>query len=145
MSAPPSPEAALFKDAEYFNRLGADLFPGRVGVEALSIDDTKVTCKLTIRPDHLTVNGMLHGAVMVVLADTACGYGTIALLPKGAKGHATIDLSCNLLRTATEGSIHCDAVPMHLGRSTHVWDSRIIHKETGRTLALFRCTQMILW
>lgn len=145
MSIQPSPEAPLSKNAEYFNRLGADLFPGSVGIETQSIDDAKVTCKLTIRPDHLTVNGMLHGAVMVVLADTACGYGTIALLPEGAKGHATIDLSCNLLRTATEGSILCDAVPVHIGRSTHVWDARITHEETGRTLALFRCTQMILW
>jgi hypothetical protein len=57
MSTPQSPEVSQIKNAEYFNYIGADLFPGRVGIETLSIDDTMVTCKLTIRPDHLTVNG----------------------------------------------------------------------------------------
>ena len=139
------PETRPAMDADYFNRLGANLFPGFVGVEFLSVTPKQVICRLNVRKHHLAVNGMLHGATIVTLADNACGCGTIALLPEGSKGHATIELKCNFLSSVREGFIRCEAIPLHLGRSTHVWDARVFHEETGRILAFFRCTQMILW
>ncbi len=133
------------KDAAYFNQASQGLFPGLVGVEFLAVDRERVDCCMVIRPDHLAINGFLHGATVVTLADTATGCGTIALLPEGAKGHATVELKCNFLSTARDGKLLCHAVPIHLGRSTQVWDARVFHEETERNLGLFRCTQMILW
>ena len=87
----------------------------------------------------------LHAGSVVALADTAAGYGCVANLPKGATGFTTIELKSNHLGTAQEGTVDCLAKAAHLGRTTQVWDSVVGHRETGRTIALFRCTQMVLY
>ena len=74
-----------------------------------------------------------------------CGYGCMAHLPEGAKGFTTIELKSNFLGTALDGTIYVEARPVHLGRTTQVWDAVVRHRETGKTVALFRCTQMVLW
>ena len=79
------------------------------------------------------------------LADTAAGYGCTANLPPGAVGFTTIELKSNHLGTAREGLITCIARATHAGRTTQVWDAEVIHADTGKTIALFRCTQMILY
>ena len=79
------------------------------------------------------------------LADTMCGYGCIAHLPEGASGFTTIELKSNHLGTALAGTIYVEARPFHLGRTTQVWDAIVRHRETDKKIALFRCTQMVLW
>lgn len=81
----------------------------------------------------------------VALADKAAGYGCIANLPARALGFTTMELKSNHLGTAREGTIDCVAKAAHLGRTTQVWDAVVTHRETRRTLALFRCTQMLLY
>jgi uncharacterized protein (TIGR00369 family) len=81
----------------------------------------------------------------VALADTACGYGCRAHLPEGAEGFTTIELKSNFLGTARDGVIECVAVPAHMGSTTQVWDATVTRRSDGRTIALFRCTQMILY
>jgi uncharacterized protein (TIGR00369 family) len=81
----------------------------------------------------------------VTLADTACGYACVAHLPDGASGFTTLELKSNHVGTARDGHIEVHATPSHLGRTTQVWDATVTHRETARTIALFRCTQMILW
>jgi len=81
----------------------------------------------------------------VTLADTSCGYACMANLPAGATGFTTIELKSSFLGTAREGTLDCVATAQHRGRTTQVWDAVVTHRETGRTIALFRCTQMILW
>jgi len=90
-------------------------------------------------------NGYLHAGTVVTLADTLCGYGCIANLPGDASGFTTIELKSNHLGTALEGTIVGVATPLHRGKTTQVWDAVVTHKESGRTLAVFRCTQMILY
>ena len=90
-------------------------------------------------------NGFLHAGSVVTLADTTCGYGCFANLPDGATGFTTIELKSNHLGTAREGTIVSRATPVHLGKTTQVWDAVVTHKETGRTIALFRCTQLVLY
>lgn len=82
---------------------------------------------------------------MIGLADTLCGYACVASLPEGASGFTTVETKSNHLGTATEGTIACTATMAHGGRTTQVWDAIVTHKETGKTIALFRCTQMVLW
>ena len=82
---------------------------------------------------------------MVTLADTASGYGCIVNLPEGASNFTTIELKSNHLGTAREGTLTCTAKVEHKGRNTQVWDAVVKSKETGKTIALFRCTQMILY
>jgi 1,4-dihydroxy-2-naphthoyl-CoA hydrolase len=91
----------------------------------------------------LAPNGYLHAGTVVALADTACGYGCMASLPDGATGFTTVELKTNFLGTAREGSLVCVATRLHGGRTTQVWDA--IVRDGEKTLALFRCTQLLLY
>jgi len=100
---------------------------------------------LPVVPHLLAPNGFLHAGALVTLADTAAGYGCVANLPAGANGFTTIELKSNHLATALDGHVDCIARPAHAGRTTQVWDATVTHRESGRTLVLFRCTQMVLY
>jgi uncharacterized protein (TIGR00369 family) len=82
---------------------------------------------------------------VVTLADTSCGLPTRALLPEGSSGFTTLELKSNHLSTAREGRISAVATNVHAGRTTQVWDAVVTNEVTGKTVALFRCTQSVLW
>ena len=130
---------------ERFRNFGDGHLPGLLGMHVVALEEGLIEMELTIRQEVLSPNGYLHAATVVGLADTASGFGCIAHLPDGASNFTTIELKSNFLGTAQSGTIACAARPAHLGRTTHVWDATVIHRETGKTIALFRCTQMILW
>jgi 1,4-dihydroxy-2-naphthoyl-CoA hydrolase len=66
-------------------------------------------------------------------------------LPAGATLFTTVELKSNFLGTATEGTIACVARPAHLGNTTQVWDAIVTGRASARTIALFRCTQLVIW
>jgi 1,4-dihydroxy-2-naphthoyl-CoA hydrolase len=129
---------------EQFVELGRDRLPGLIGVEVDSVEEGAVRMHLSLRPELLAPNGYLHAATVVALADSACGYGCIASLPEGATGFTTIELKTNFLGTALDGTLHCESKRVHGGRTTQVWDATVAN-ESGKTLALFRCTQLLLY
>jgi uncharacterized protein (TIGR00369 family) len=131
--------------AEHFKAFGAGHLPGLVGVEILSVTEAGVDSRLVVRREVMAPNGFLHGATVIALADTSCGYGCVAHLPEGAKGFTTIELKTNFVGTARDGAIFCRATPLHLGRTTQVWDAVVTVEGTDTRIALFRCTQMVLW
>ena len=92
---------------------------------------------------HMAPNGFLHAASLIGLMDSACGYGCVATLPEGAIGFTTLELKSNFLSTVREGVVSCEARLVHGGRTTQVWDATATAGD--KTLALFRCTQMILY
>ena len=132
-------------DVDELIRRSQGRFPGWVGLEMVAIQPERVSMRLVLRQEHLAPNGYLHAGVIVTLADTACGYGALAHLPRGASNFTTLELKSNFVGTAREGAIVCDAVPVHLGRGTQVWDAEARNEANGQRLALFRCTQMVLW
>lgn len=119
--------------------------PGLIGVQLTDVGDGFAEARLDIRPELWAPNGFLHAATVIALADTLCGFGCSTNLPEGASGFTTIEVKSNFLGTATEGSISARATMVHGGRTTQVWDAPVIHDQTGKTIALFRCTQMVLW
>ena len=131
--------------AESMKDRGVGKLPGLLGIKLLSVAEGLLVAELKVREELLAPNGYLHAASVVGLADTMCGYGCISHLPEGAKGFTTIELKSNFLGTALDGTIYVEARPTHLGRTTQVWDAVVRHRETGKTIALFRCTQMVLW
>jgi uncharacterized protein (TIGR00369 family) len=126
------------------NKEGRDGFPGLLGIEVDEVADGVVRAHLPVRPELLAPNGYLHAGAVIALADTACGYGCILSLPDDGIGFTTIELKTNFLRTALTGTIACDANRLHGGRTTQLWDATV-SDEAGRTLALFRCTQLVLY
>ena len=130
---------------ENFLNRGDRNLPGLLGIRITALEENQIEMELPLREAVLAPNGYLHAASIIGLADTASGYGCIAHLPDGAINFTTIELKSNFLGTAKTGTIACVAKPAHLGRNTQVWDAVVTHKDTGRTIALFRCTQMVLW
>lgn len=126
-----------------FHDLQAGTLPDLLGLRVDSIEDGAIVLSMTVTASHLAPNGFLHAASVIALADTAAGYGCVAHLPEGATGFTTIELKSNFLGTALEGVVSATATLVHGGRATQVWDATVT--ASGRTLALFRCTQMILW
>ena len=133
------------KTLEEWNAKGADYLPGHLGISFDRIGRDGVEARLVVARRHMAWNGFLHAGTIITMADTCCGYGTVANLPDGARGFTTVELKSNHLGTAREGVVECTATPSHIGRTTQVWDAVVKHKDTGKTMALFRCTQIILY
>ena len=131
--------------AESFNGRSAGHLPGLVGLKILSVRPEGLESRVEVRRELMAPNGFLHAASVIALADTSCGYACAANLPQGATGFTTLELKANFLGTTREGAIFCRATPAHLGRTTQVWDATVTHGEDRRKLALFRCTQLILY
>jgi uncharacterized protein (TIGR00369 family) len=129
---------------EEWNRRGDEVFPGRIGARFTKVETDEICGEFDVRPEVMSWNGFLHAGSIVTLADTCCGYGALKTLPEGANGFTTIDLTSSFLGTALKGTVRCRAKPLHLGRTTQVWDATVT-ADTGKVIAHFRCTQMILW
>ncbi len=122
-----------------------DKFPDYLGLEWTLAEPGHMRGRLAIEPHHIAPNSFLHAAVIVGLADTACGYGCWITLPEGATGFTTVELKANFLGTAREGAIAAEARMVHGGLTTQVWDATVTRENDGKKVALFRCTQMILY
>lgn len=128
-----------------FNEFGSRYLPGYLGIVVTKAKDTELTAQMEVKKHLMAPNEFLHAGAVVTLADSCAGYCCAVNLPQGAKGFTTIELKSNFLGTAREGIIECTASLTHSGRKTQVWDAVVKHVETGKTIALFRCTQMILY
>lgn len=130
---------------EFWNGRSKDRLPGTLGIEVTSVERGRMTGRIAVEPRHLAPNGFLHAATVVALADTICGYGCVASLPEGASGFTTIELKSNHLGTVREGAISAIASLVHGGRTTQVWDAIVSDESNGKPIAMFRCTEMILY
>ena len=124
----------------------AGTLPGELGIEWEEVAVGRAAGRFTVARRHMAANGFLHAASVIALVDSACGYACVASLPDGATGFTTIEIKSNFLATAKEGeTVACTARLVHGGRMTQVWDAEAVNQTTGKTIALFRCTQMVLW
>ena len=128
---------------DQLKRRGTGFLPGYMDIVITGLAEKEVRAELTVQRHHIAPNGYLHAGTVVTLADTASGC--IANLPEGANGFTTIELKSNFLGTAREGTIECVASAAHLGRTTQLWDAVVTHRESGKTIALFRCTQLVIY
>jgi uncharacterized protein (TIGR00369 family) len=119
--------------------------PDHLGMTHEVVTPGYVTGHFTIAAHHMAANGFLHAATIIALVDSACGIGAVSALPDGATGFTTIEIKSNYLGTVRDGTVTCEARMVHGGRTTQVWDATATHVETGKALALFRCTQLLLY
>jgi uncharacterized protein (TIGR00369 family) len=120
--------------------------PGELGIQWDEVATGTARGRFTVERRHMAPNGFLHAASVIALVDSACGYACVASLPEGASGFTTVELKANYLGTAKAGEVvACKAWLVHGGRMTQVWDAEAVNETTGKTMALFRCTQMVLW
>lgn len=140
-----SADFLAMRTPERFNKIGAGKLPGHLGIVITEVSAARVSGELPVVESVMAPNGYLHAGTIITLADTVSGYGCIANLPADATGFTTIELKSNHLGTTLDGTIVAVATPVHCGKTTQVWDAVVAHKESGRTLAVFRCTQMVLY
>lgn len=131
--------------AEQFMARQSGSLPDLLGIKVLEATPERMVLAFDVTPGHHAPNGFLHAGSVVTLADTACGYGTVLNLPEGASGFTTIELKSNFFATALSGRVVATAIPVHRGRTTQVWDAEVVSEEGGKRMALFRCTQSVLW
>lgn len=126
------------------NEFARSRHPGLVGVEVVTCEPDKVVGRLEVTAPLVAGTGYLWAPVIITLADWLCACGMGPNISEGA-AFTTIELKANFLGTVREGgSICATAVPAHRGRTTHVWDVTVNDEASGKVIALFRCTQMIL-
>ena len=130
------------KDPDAINREWKDLLPGHLGMRFVVTDRDRVVAELEIREPLRNVNGVLHGGALMALADAAGGAATLLNLPEGA-GTATIESKTNFFAPARSGTVRAESTPLHRGRSTMVWQTRVTD-ESGKLLSLTIQTQAVL-
>lgn len=119
--------------------------PDHLGLQWPEARPGYIRGRFDVKEHHLAPNGFLHAASVIALADSACGYGCFISKPETAANFTTIEVKTNFLGTVREGAVMCEAKLVHGGRNTQVWDAEVKDEATGKTIALFRCTQMILY
>ena len=129
-------------DLETFNRRLAGTLPELLGMKFTSLEPDRVVAELLIRDDLRTVGGALHGGTLMAFADTVGAAATIVNLPPAA-GTTTLESKTNFFAAGKSGVVRAEATPLHKGRRTHVWQTRITD-ESGRMLTLTLQTQMVL-
>ena len=130
---------------EWFNQIGQPTLPGYLGMRVTDVAEGMLRIELALRPEVMAPNGFLHGGTVIALADTAAGFATVAHMPEGADNFTTIELKANFLGTVRDGVVRAEARSVHQGRTTQVWDVTVYAEDPKKPLALFRCTQMILY
>lgn len=137
---PGDPVETARHSTEFF----APLVPGQLGCVFDHAAADLVVGHIDVTPNLIAGTGFLFAPAVVALADTCAAIGCGRAIDENAS-FTTIELKSNFLSTARVGErVVCRAVPAHLGRQTHVWDCTVTNETTGRTMALFRCTQMVL-
>jgi 1,4-dihydroxy-2-naphthoyl-CoA hydrolase len=132
--------------ARQYTEMQQGTLPGELGIVWEEVETGRARGRLEVARRHMAPNGFLHAASVIALVDTACGYGCVASLPPGASGFTTVELKSNFLASAKAGELIIgEARLVHGGRQTQVWDAEAVNRSSGKTMALFRCTQMILY
>lgn len=119
------------------------ILPDLLGIRLLEVTPDKVLATLKVRPELCTTGNILHGGTIMAFADTLGAIGTVASMPQGY-GTATIESKTNFVGGAAEGTtVTGETTPVHKGRSTQVWQTRITSAE-GKLVALVTQTQIVL-
>jgi uncharacterized protein (TIGR00369 family) len=115
---------------------------GLLGIRVVEATPDRVVAELAHRGELTTSGGGFHGGTLMAFADTLGAVATVLNLPPGA-GTTTIESKTNFLAAARSGTIRAETTPIHRGKRTMVWQTRVTD-EAGRTLSLTIQTQMVL-
>jgi len=130
---------------ERLNGANEGKLPGHLGLRIIEVEDGRVVGRFAVRPDLVAHTGYLLAGSLLSVADILCAYGVSTVWNEGSNGFTTVEVKCNFMGTLLEGEVECAAELLHGGRSTQIWDATLTNAATGKRLAVFRCTQMILY
>jgi 1,4-dihydroxy-2-naphthoyl-CoA hydrolase len=130
---------------EKLNQANIGKLPEHIGLTITEVADGKVVGRFPVRAELVAHTGFLLAGAVLSVADILCAYGVSTAWPEGASGFTTAEVKCNFVGTLREGEVICTASLLHGGRTTQVWDARVEDAATGKLMAAFRCTQVILY
>ena len=136
---------AIWKQAatvDILRSIHVDTVVGLLGIEFLEVGDDFIRARVPIDSRTRQPMGILHGGVSVVLAETLGSCGAAFASPAGHRA-VGLDINANHLRSATEGWVTGIARPIHVGRTTHVWQIDMSN-EKGQLTCVSRITMAIL-
>ncbi len=113
-----------------------------LGMRFVEATRDRVVAELPVRDALRTVGGALHGGTLMALADTVGAAATMVNLPAGA-ATTTLESKTNFLAAGRAGIVRAEATPLHRGKRTMVWQTRVTD-EAGRLLSVTIQTQMVL-
>ena len=113
-----------------------------LGIEFVEAGKERVVARLKVRAELMTTTGTVHGGTLMAFADTIGAAGTVMNLEKG-QSTATLESKTNFFAACRSGVVRGEATPLHRGRRTHVWQTRITD-EAGKLLSLTIQTQIVL-
>jgi uncharacterized protein (TIGR00369 family) len=128
---------------ERLNNVSQHQMPGMVAMIVTHAEHGLMRARLEAEDKIVAPIGSLFAPAIVTLADTLCAYGTV--VPEGALGFTTSELNCHFLSRVDEGGVLCEATLLHDGHTTQVWNAIVRAEDTGKLIAVFRCTQHIRW
>jgi len=132
-------------NVEYFNNLSKGHFPELLGIKITHVEEGKMNAEMSVKKAFFAPNGFLHAGSIVTFADTIAGYASIAHLPENGKSFTTLELKSNFIKAIREGKLTCECFVEHLGRTTHVWRVIVSDMKSEKKIAVFSCTQLILY
>ena len=113
-----------------------------LGIRFVETEKDRVVAELEIRPELLTTTGALHGGTLMAFADTVGAAGTVVNLAQG-QNTATLESKTNFFAAARAGVVRAESTPLHKGKRTHVWQTRVTDAN-GKLVSLTIQTQVIL-
>jgi uncharacterized protein (TIGR00369 family) len=139
------PKTTNHTSIEDLNRANLGKLPEHLGLTITEVAEGRVAGRFDVRPDLVAHTGFLLAGAVLSVADILCAYGVSTVWPEGANGFTTVEVKCNFTGTQREGAAVCVAELLHGGRTTQIWDAKVSDAATGRLMAAFRCTQIILY
>lgn len=139
------PRTSNQTSVEALNQANDGKLPGHLGLVITVAEPGRVVGRFEVRPDLVAHTGFLLAGAVLGVADILCAYGVSTVWPDGANGFTTVETKCNFIGTLTEGAVVVTATMLHGGRTTQIWDAAVEDAATGRLMAVFRCTQLILY
>ena len=139
------PKTTNHTSVDDLNRANVGKLPEHLGLKIIDVAEGRVAGRFDVRPDLVAHTGYLLAGVVLGIADLLCAYGVSTMWPEGANGFTTAEAKCNFMGTITAGSGIVTAEILHSGRTTQIWDAKFTDEASGRLLAVFRCTQIILY
>lgn len=111
-----------------------------IGIEVLEVNEDKVVATMPVHGPTRQPVGLLHGGASVVLAETVASVGSMNLVDAETEAAVGLEINANHIRGMRDGKVKAVGTPLHVGRTTHVWDIKITDEKTGKLVCSSRCT-----
>ena len=128
---------------EYVNTHRHGTATEALDITIIDATDERLVATMLIGPNHRQPDGYLHGGISVVLAETVASLGSALHIDRKRQMAFGLEINANHLRPKREGLVTATGTPLHLGRSTHVWEVRIVD-ERGKLICISRCTVAVV-